>query len=104
MEAEKKEAIVFSDEELFAALDKHIGHKQSLDFKLEDNVDPGTITKPEMQERYGFGRAAATKYINMLVSRGVLERSWVVRSDNWPPYGTRLRQGYRYTGKILEEE
>jgi hypothetical protein len=101
---EEKEAIVFSDEELFSALDKHVGKKKAPTLLPGESLDPGTITRPEMEERYGFGREAAMAHIKMLIKKGVLVRDWVDRADEWPPYGARSRQGYRYTGKAFEEE
>ena len=58
----------------------------------EDEVEPGTITRPEVCEQLKLSRSQTQIALVKMVNAGILERVWVKRNNGWQ--WTRVK-GYR---------
>lgn len=57
-------------------------------------IEPGTITRPELQAHMGCSEGKARRVLERLVADGYLARVWTPREDGWGV--TRARRGYRW--------
>ena len=91
--------IVFSDDELFKALNKSLGLEEGEGESLlehKPSPDPGTITAKEFGKRHGLGRTSTNRELQKAIDAGILYRDKIKRYDRWPPHGLRATRGYRY--------
>jgi hypothetical protein len=101
-----EEPILFTNEELYAAINKHLGLDSAPESEPDrrPHPDPGTITTVELRERYDLSKVMADKTRKELVGDGVLFPDWVFRYDKWPPHNRIRLKGYRYTNTVPTEE
>ena len=80
--------------------DELLAEIQAMLERADSENEAGTITTPEVIERFRVGRVRAKRLLTGLVDAGVLERGRVVRVDDW---GTQTHvKGFRYVNGSKE--
>ena len=95
MTDDEDDTIYFADTELWEAIHEAIG-ESTIDKPIEAReVDPGTVTVPELAKAINVGRYRAKALLDRLIETGIVRRDFVNRIDHWTKKKVQ-RKGYRY--------